>query len=320
MLPSTTAPVAKSVTRGKAHKPAPHRRALLVGINDYPNPDWRLEGCLNDAFLMSALLQERGYPAEGIRLVTDRRATRSAILERLQWLVEDARDGDERFFFYSGHGAQMPIYGPTGAPERIDETLVPADFDWSEAHALRDKEFAAFYAHLPYGMRFTTMLDCCHAGGMTRGAIRVKGLDPPDDVRHRAIRWDARHQMWVPRGIDENVYRLGFATSRRPDSGARYNAARRTYGHKGPFMPLLLYAARKEELASEYDHGSVVQGAFTFSFAKQLRAAKKATTFRSLVTSVHGELESLGYSQTPEIAGPSVRTNERVSASPPKAT
>ncbi|HTS84494.1 MAG TPA: caspase family protein [Usitatibacter sp.] len=311
LIPSSGAPATRSLARAIVRKPTPRKRALLVGINDYPNPDWRLEGCLNDTYLVSALLQESGYPAEGIRLVTDRRATRSAILERLDWLVDGARDGDERFFFYSGHGAQMPIYGPGGEPERIDETLVPADFDWSEAHALRDKEFAAFYAHLPYGMRFTTMMDCCHAGGMTRGAMRVKGLDPPDDVRHRAIRWDPRRQMWVARGIDANLQRLGFATSHRPQSAARFTAARRVYGHKGPFMPLLLYAARRSELASEYDHGSVVQGAFTFSFVKQLRAARKASTFQSLVKSVGAELASLGYAQHPEIEGPAVRRGER---------
>ena len=312
MLPSTGARAARSLSRGAARQAAPRRRALLIGINDYPNPDWRLEGCVNDTYLVSAMLQECGYPAEGIRLVTDRRATRAALLERLDWLVDGARDGDERFFYYSGHGAQMPIYGPHGAPERIDETLVPADFDWSEAHAFRDKDFAAFYSQLPYGLTFVTMLDCCHAGGMTRGAIRAKGIDPPDDVRHRAIRWNHRHQMWVPRGIEDKLQRLGYATSRRPESQAEFSAARRAYGHKGPFMPLLLYAARRTELASEYNHGSVVQGAFTFSFVKQLRAARRPPTFRSLVKSVGEELAALGYAQTPEIAGPSVRVKGRV--------
>jgi hypothetical protein len=41
----------------------PRRRALLVGINEYPDPSDRLEGCVNDVFLMSSLLQESGYAA-----------------------------------------------------------------------------------------------------------------------------------------------------------------------------------------------------------------------------------------------------------------
>jgi metacaspase-1 len=32
----------------------PVRKALLVGINDYPNPEQRLEGCINDVYTMSA--------------------------------------------------------------------------------------------------------------------------------------------------------------------------------------------------------------------------------------------------------------------------
>lgn len=53
----------------------PSRRALLVGINDYPNPGDRLEGCVNDTFLMSAMLQECGFAPEEIRMVLNERAT-----------------------------------------------------------------------------------------------------------------------------------------------------------------------------------------------------------------------------------------------------
>src|SRR5262249_25973007 len=35
----------------------PNRRALLVGINNYPDPANQLEGCINDVFLISAALQ-----------------------------------------------------------------------------------------------------------------------------------------------------------------------------------------------------------------------------------------------------------------------
>ena len=68
-------------------------------------------------------------------------------------------------------------------------------------------------------------------------------------------------------------------------------------------MPYCSTPARRTELASEYDHGSVVQGAFTFSFVKQLRAAaRRPPTFGSLVKLVGAELAALGYSQTPEVA------------------
>ena len=77
----------------------PKKRALLVGINEYARPGQDLEGCVNDVFLMSALLQESGFAAEDIRIVLNNRATHQGVRERLEWLLEDAKDGDVRFFY-----------------------------------------------------------------------------------------------------------------------------------------------------------------------------------------------------------------------------
>ena len=75
--------------------PAPHppsHRALLIGINAYPDPINQLNGCASDTYLVSELLQENGFVAENIRLLTDERATRDAILDRLHWLLDDVAD------------------------------------------------------------------------------------------------------------------------------------------------------------------------------------------------------------------------------------
>ena len=77
---------------------------------------------------------------------------------------------------------------------------MPVDFDWSPAHAILDKQFCEFYSQLPYESEFVAMFDCCHSGGLTRdGGPRIRGITPPDDIRHRALRWNAQEQMWVPR-------------------------------------------------------------------------------------------------------------------------
>src|SRR5262249_8530433 len=58
------ATVARSIDRTfnklRAVSKRPNKRALLVGINEYPDKASRLEGCVNDVFLMSSLLQECG--------------------------------------------------------------------------------------------------------------------------------------------------------------------------------------------------------------------------------------------------------------------
>jgi len=313
------------------------RRALLVGINEYPDPQMRLNGCVNDAYLMSAVLQECGFEADDIRVLTDGRATRDALFERLDWLADGVGNGDERVFFYSGHGAQMPLYG-ADKPGQMAETLVPADFDWSEAHAFTDKDFNRFYSQLPYESNFVAMFDCCHAGGMTRGGQRVRGIDPPDDVRHRALRWSPAHQMWVPRDFVEatrgvarpfDISRangkpqgtrntsaqrsgLGEAGELRLGGKGRFDAARERYGHQGPYLPLLIFAAGQNELAAEYDHGATAYGAFTFAMAKQLRRSNKPPTFSRLVSGVRKELVQLGYQQTPSASGPSQKLEQVV--------
>ena len=127
----------------------PSRRALLIGINDYPDPANRLEGCVNDTFLMSELLQERGFVPEDIRVVLNERATADAIRERLKWLLDGAEDGMERVLFYSGHGAQMPMYNAVGEIDKIIECLVPYDFAWTTETAITDDDFYHLYVDLP---------------------------------------------------------------------------------------------------------------------------------------------------------------------------
>ena len=127
----------------------PARRALLIGINDYPDPANRLEGCVNDVFLMSSLLQECRFAPEDIRVVLNERATAASLMERLHWLLDDIQKDDQRVLFYSGHGAQMPGYGATDEVDHFDECLVPYDFDWSAERAITDKQFANLSLSFP---------------------------------------------------------------------------------------------------------------------------------------------------------------------------
>jgi hypothetical protein len=316
-----------NVARGLARATAkPTRRALLVGINEYPDPASRLEGCVNDVFLMSSVLQESGFDAEDIRVVLDDRATTKGILERLHWLLDGVREGDERMLYYSGHGAQIPGYGAKDEPDRVDECLVPWDFDWTPQHAILDRQFCELYSQLPYESHFVAVFDCCHSGGITRdGGPRIRGLEPPDDIRHRALRWVPREQMWVPRdfpvaneslaagkdgrnylGANGATYRLGRAASLRTLPNREYDATRKALGHHGPYLPILLEACQEQELSYEYRHGATSYGAYTFCLAQVLRThrARGANpTFAELSEEVTQKLRRLAYNQTPVLVG-----------------
>lgn len=320
--------ISRSVPRVGGLARRPQRRALLIGIDAYPRVEQRLEGCVNDTFLMSAVLQECGFRPEDIRVVLDDRATAANILERLHWLLDDVPDQGERVLVYSGHGAQIPTYGADGEVDHLDECLVPHDFDWTPEHAIRDNQFLEFYSQLPYGSRFVAVLDCCHSGGMTReGGPRTRGLDPPDDIRHRAMEWDAVHERWLARdltvpnrelarskrkrdaylGEAGTTYRFGRGVPLRGLPSASFKRERAPLGHLGPYLPVLLEACQEGERASEHREGNTSHGAFTYALAKalrEMRRARKNPTFRELTAAARRMLRTLGYEQSPCLVGP----------------
>lgn len=312
-----------AVRSGQHHR----RRALLIGINEYPSADMRLEGCVNDTFLMSEALQENGFDASDIRVVLNRRATADAIRERIEWLLDGIRTdgGDKRVLFFSGHGAQIPDYGADEKIDRLDECLVPWDFDWSREYAVTDDWFHDLYAQLPYNCQFLAIFDCCHSGGMTRSGLgRPRGLTAPDDIRHRQLQWDAKEKNWRERqlevdnrsssnerpgsgfhGAQRINRRLGQAVALRTLNKEDYTAERREFNHHGPYMPVLLQACQESQLAFEYRHGNNAYGAFTYTLVQELRHSDpKSITFTELIQSVSCRLERLGYEQVPSVVGP----------------
>jgi len=325
---AAAAPRARALRRAAVAAEAPRKRALLVGINEYQDPATSpLQGCVNDAWLMSAVLQESGFAADDIRMVLNQRATATALVERLQWLIDGARPGDTCVFYFSGHGAQLPVYGGDGQRvEAVHETLVPHDFDWSRGQAFSDQQFATLYSQLPDGLNFLGVFDCCHSGGLTRGGSqRVRGLNPPDDIRHRMLRWEPAMKMWVPRDFGRpggsghkaggsrtpaSTLRLGAAQTVDGAAGdARRLQAAAEYGHQGPYRPTLLYACKDAEFSYEYDHGPISHGAFTYCLVKRLRDARQGRrrqmpSFEKLMKQVSDELKLLGYAQTPQLVAP----------------
>lgn len=309
-------------------------RALLVGINVYARPEDRLQGCVNDTFLVSSVLQECGFDAGQIRLLADERATRAALLERLAWLLDDVQPGDQLVFYFSGHGVQLPRYNLLDEVDHVDECLAPADFAWSAENAVCDDDFVRLYNQLPYDAFVGVILDCGHAGVGLGGGPRGKALAPPDDIRHRLLCWDPKRAQWAARSLRPRIpgdghaaweadfvgdagatRRLGRGASLRTLGAAEYDAVRAEREHAGPFLPVLLEACQDEELAFEHAEGAVPHGAFTFSLCKNLRRqarSKQGVTFSQLLAQTRRELRHLGYAQTPSLVGPRNWLEQRI--------
>ncbi len=87
------------------------KRALIVGINDYPTAP--LKGCIPDAQTMHKLLSKNGdgSPNFDCRLVTSEhhKVTRELLLELLEQLL--LQEGDSAIFYFSGHGSRNILGG-----------------------------------------------------------------------------------------------------------------------------------------------------------------------------------------------------------------
>jgi len=129
-------------------EPQPGNRAVIVGINAYPNAP--LSGCVNDALNMKDLLiTQYSFKEDQIKMLTDSNATTESILTAMVWLTEDVKEGDKRLFHYSGHGAEY-------VDTKLHQIICPVDFDWTPQHMITDTQFVAVFS------KYQTM--CCLTG------------------------------------------------------------------------------------------------------------------------------------------------------------
>ena len=116
--------------------------------------------------------------------------------------------------------------------------------------------------------------------------------------------------------LDGFTNRLGYAVPLRQTSDAKQKQVAAAQGHKGPYVPVILYACQEKEYAYEYVYGSISHGAFTYALTKNLRSMAAArdhrVTFRRLVDATAKELEKLGYQQRAAISGPTARLSSVV--------
>jgi len=212
----------------------PVRRALLIGIDDYTAstlpvvtavehrgwPD--LQGAANDTRILSDMLVLRyGFERKNIVTLTNQQATRAAILSAIErHLVRPARKGDIVFYYFAGHGAQVPN-PESDEPDQLDESIVPAD-SRRGAVDIRDKELRPFFNRiLERGAQLTLLLDHCHSGGGFRGA-RPRGIAkarPIADGTDYGPRPDERGALVLASAQD-----LDIADEMRGDDGLMHGA------------------------------------------------------------------------------------------------
>lgn len=80
-----------------------HYYALIIGIDKYKGSWHPLQNAVNDAKAVEALLTSK-YKFDSFRTLYNEQATRKSIIAQLEWLVQNVKETDNVFIFYSGHG------------------------------------------------------------------------------------------------------------------------------------------------------------------------------------------------------------------------
>jgi hypothetical protein len=168
------------------------KKAVLVGINEYSSAP--LNGCVNDVNDMAEFLVSKcKYSEENIRLLTDDRATKARILERLEWLVAGAKAGDNLFFQYSGHGTQIVSRNKKEEIDGKDEVICCVNFDWDHPSTyITDNEFMKIFNKCAnVGAKLWWISDSCHSGTLNRDALLGR-LVPRMYPMHNDFSWRNR--------------------------------------------------------------------------------------------------------------------------------
>lgn len=170
------------------------KRAFLVGINKYMMPGSDLRGCVNDINDAQAkMLAPQGF--KNVAVLTDKQATRAAILSGLSNLVKSSQPGDFLYFQYSGHGAQVDDKNGD-EQDGQDEILCPTDLKVANGtfqNAILDDEIQTILGQLKPGVGMLFVSDSCNSGTVDRLPMAVSNNTKP-----RAFNMPAHAQNLTP--------------------------------------------------------------------------------------------------------------------------
>jgi metacaspase-1 len=160
----------------KRRKTMATKKALCVGINDYPGGG-DLRGCVNDANAWANLLQDK-FGFTEVKTLIDAQATKQNILDELNNLIAGTQAGDALVFTNSSHGTYV---ADNNGDETYDEAVCAFDFN------ILDDELRQIFDAIPDGVRLTAILDNCHSGTGTRNPMDKKRFMSPEARGGRTI-------------------------------------------------------------------------------------------------------------------------------------
>ena len=261
-----------------------NRKALCVGINQFKNyPGSTLQGCVNDANEMSALLQKLlGFAGTDITQLHDAQATKANIMSNLKTMVDGAKAGKYSYlvFSLSSHGTQVPDLNHD-EPDRADEAFCPHDLtqagnQWDRNHVIVDDELRDLFIQLPPNVLLEVYLDTCHSG---------TGLKAVDLLLDRTPRY-------LPPPSLEAFIEV---------EGKRSRGLARGLLEKGIVHHILWAACRADQTSADANIAGSWHGAFTYYFCKEMYACNNSLSRAQVLTKIRAHLNAGHYNQTPQL-------------------
>lgn len=257
-----------------------NRRAVCIGINDYPGSGMDLGGCVNDAADWGRILRQRGYQ---VTTLLDRKATRVGITRVLKDAIGSVAAGDSLVITYSGHGSFVP---DTNGDEKdgTDECLCPHDVE--DGGPITDDELSILFSELARGVRMVMISDSCHSGSVARfGSLA--------DSRSGSRRVSQQTRFLPP----------AYFLSRRAVGLLGNRPTVRAASAPGRSAGLLLAGCQDHESSWDDRFGSRANGAFTHYAIKALAKIGKAATYRQWHEAIRRALPNSRHPQTPNLFG-----------------
>lgn len=262
------------------------KKALCVGINDYPGDGSDLNGCVNDAKAWAQLLIDQyGFAKNSVMVLTDAQATKANIMAGIKKLLAGAKSGDVLVFQNSSHGTY--VADEDGDEERFDEAICPYD---CADNLIVDDELRELFGGIGKGVSLTVIADSCHSGTVTRAAVaeNLPGHRTPDDRRVRFL-----HPTLIGRrGVANPWGRAVRAASAR---AAKYPESK--------MKDVLLAGCTPNEYSYDALIEGTYHGAMTYYALQAIKAANYQITYAQLHARLRYLLDANGYPQHPQLEG-----------------
>jgi hypothetical protein len=262
-----------------------NKKALCVGINNFKNyPSAALQGCVQDANDMSALLQKLlGFTGADITQLLDAQATKANIMNGLKEMVSGAKSGKYTYlvFSMSSHGTQVPDINGDESTDRADEAFCPHDLaqagdQWDRNHIIVDDELHDLFVQLPANVLLEVYLDTCHSG------TGLKGID---------MLLDRRPRFLPPPSLE----------AFKQVEGKQPHGLLRKVTEKDIVHQILWAACRDNQTSADAHIGNGWHGAFTYFFCKEMIACNNSLSRAKLLTKIRADLAAGHYSQIPQL-------------------